>query len=211
MGSGGKRIMNPKRVVLEGTDKEVGWMCECGTVYSSEFLSSEESAMRCCTPITCKGCGVTIVHGALCHECNKKRTAEHDDDLYRRAEKILLKDYAGKVVWREGDWGEDGFMSMDEVHDMLEDEPKWALKWAWATTPTELHLNARDVVAQELESQEHHEYAYESISEDRLNKLQRAMDVFCKEANIVSYTPDHSRVVLFDVSEEVAVACGSMI
>lgn len=185
--------MNPRRIVVEGTDQEVGWMCQCGLTYSSAYPHAKESATVCCSPPTCVRCKVPVKYLGQCAACAKQMLEEKFRDEYEKATKISSNDYTGKAVYMDNVNFDSGVvLSLDEARK------SYGLLWAWGTEAQPFYLDAVEIVSQELESQDQHEEAFSSIPKECLEKLQLAMNEFCEATKICTYFKDDSTVVLLE-------------
>lgn len=188
--------MNPHPLVKQGEGTPVAQYCtECGTVYRlGDGPQGDAAAEQCCRPYQCRECGEeTPRYRLVCDRCEGKRLDAQEVERFAAAERVpfsaattLLYDPAGGR-----------YVSPDEA----EDDPP-AGGYAYLCTSYRLWLNAQEIVDDALESQEHHDGA--EVGRALILELQAYLDAWLERTDVETWTPDYSRVVLFDVPAPVA-------
>lgn len=173
--------MNTITLVKQGGSEAVAYACGgCGVVFS---LTNPDDAERCCRPTLC-ACGAeTRRHWLACDDCRQK--ADETKEVARRA--------AATVV----EWGD--FMVCDARNDRwyTDADEIGDTDYGYASIPFGLHIDADDIVESALE--DHHEDA--GVADDLMAELRTFLAGWCDRANVVSYDPDYSRVVLLEAGE----------
>lgn len=180
-------------LVIRGEDRPVALACKtCGTVHP---LGQEERAAQCCQPYHCEHCGVeTRRYYTICDDCRRKLEREKEEARFRAATVVPWDEAAGAMLFDEEHdrW-------IGEEWEVLEGDPP--TRYAYATAPRALSLDANGIIEDALESGEHHEGAGDDISDAERADLQAFLDDWCRRTGVVSHFPDHSRVVLFDAPQ----------
>lgn len=179
-------------LVIQGRDKPVALACaKCGCVYS---LGQEEMAAQCCEPQHCSTCGVeTERYWAKCNRCRGEEERARKRARFAAATVVEWDDAAGAMLYDEE---HDRWIS--GIEDAEDEDPP--TRYAYATTPHALNIDADDIIDNALESGEHHEDAEMDISEAERAELRAFLAGWCERTGVVSHFPDHSRVVLFDAA-----------
>ena len=185
--------MNPHLLVKRGEDTPVAQFCTgCGTVYAlGEGPNGDAAAEQCCRPYKCGDCGEETGRMRLvCDGCQRKKLEAQEAARFAAAERVpfaeatpLLYDPAGMR-----------YVSPDEADD---DPP--ACGYAYLCTSYRLYLNAQEIVDNALESQEHHDDARVPVA--LILDLQAFLDGWLERTDVETWTPDDSRVVLFNAPE----------
>jgi hypothetical protein len=191
--------MNAKELVIKGSEKVVAYVCDkCGLVYSDIRNDGREFAERCCKDLVC-GCGQPARKGwTVCETCQAKQDREREEDDYNKAEKILLKDYAIGVFYRDDFPGEGYIFGVDALNDYLDElDPAARPKYAWACIKKGFpHIDAGDLVDGYID-----DFPEGVIDDLDLNSLQDFLDGWGKEQKVEYYCPDSSRVVILEGGE----------
>jgi hypothetical protein len=95
---------------------------------------------------------------------------------------------------------ENFFSDADSFLDGHQDEEE-PPTWAWATEEKSFRMSAEDVLDSQLEREEMHEEAFDTVGKDAIAILQTMLDAWTATNRIVSYFPDYSTVV--DLDKEV--------
>lgn len=175
-------------LVVEGSDRPVALACgKCGTVHP---LGQEERATQCCEPYHCKICGVeTPRFWRICDDCRRAEMRERERVRFEAATVVPWDEAAGVMLY-------------DEEHDRWITDPEDAeddppTRYAYATTPRALSIDADGILDDALESGEHHEDAGLEISDAERDELRAFLAGWCARTGVVSHFPDYSRVVVF--------------
>ena len=197
----------PLELIVKDRGDTVAWACgACGVV-----RADNAAAVSCCWR-NCEDCDVLIpldrAYWMVCSDCSGKRSRARSNkieaDHLRDAKLVSACDYALSydcdwVYWEGHGFNEGFFESCGELEDYCSDEDIDLPDQAWACSPNQLTLDAKEIVADALESGEHYEGADENVSEAHWTLLQTILDAWCKDVAIVSYMPNyHLRVVLDD-------------
>lgn len=139
--------------------------------------------------------------GGYCRTCYYARRAKGMQAKYETAQKISEAEYDGCLVVGDS----------DAYHETIDDLIEWCRdtdtpfpQWAWAVTESKFHIDADDIVDQELS--EHHEEA--AVSRTARANLKEFLDAWCARQGVTTLWPDYTRVILLeprvveDVSEE---------
>jgi hypothetical protein len=197
--------VNAFDLVRAGTDDPIAAACgKCGLVHSPKIYfappdramaAARQAADDCCTPRKCEDCGKeTEGRGWLvCGRCRTERVQLQEQARFDAATVVPWDDAAGAMLWDEENdrWISDG----DAPED---DEPP--TRYAYATTPLALHINADNIIADALENGEHHDDAGDEIVPAERAELQSFLDGWCERTGVVSHFPDYSRVVVFEAA-----------
>ena len=178
-------------LVIHGREeKVVAHACgDCGTVYG---LNVRDLADQCCRPYHCHSCGSeTERYWTKCCDCRRRERREQEEERFRAAERIAWDEGAGAMLYDE----EHDRWIIDE-EDATEGDPP--TRYAYATTPRRLRIDAETIVENACEDGEHHEGAYDQIHRDDFGRLQSLLDEWCEGTGVVSHFPDHARVVVFE-------------
>lgn len=161
---------------------------------------SKEAAEKCCRPTLC-ACGVEVGgFRTKCDACWKKERDAKDQTTFDKAKKTPHLAYSGMLFC---ECCEHFYHDVDELIDDHWDHDEIPT-WAWACTERRLAIDASEVIANALESQEWFEDAADHIPGD-LSALQRELDSSaaaippCQEV-------DYSEVVTFEGVIEEATA-----
>jgi predicted nucleic acid-binding Zn-ribbon protein len=177
-------------LVVQGREKPVALACgKCGTVYG---LGDESGAARCCEPYQCSECGTeTRRYHTICDSCRGARRREREREQFEAATVIPFDARAGEMLYDEE---HDRWIT--DFEDAEDSDPP--TRYAYATTPRRLSMDAGQTIEDAIEGGEHHEGAYDEVSDAETAELQAFLDGWCERTGIVSHLPDYSRVVLFD-------------
>lgn len=161
----------------------------------------------------CQHCDKPMLKSRLTCECpaaKAGRDAEDARKLQEKADKAtkLTEAEAGaagiEMVYSEG---HDRYYSWDELAD-VEPEEVDTLGIVWATTETQISLDASDII--DNASEELHEDARDTIGNNAQQELQALLDTWSEKhgAGTKTYYPDYGRVVVIEqpakTPEEVA-------
>ncbi len=181
------------------------WSCaDCGGVYGNK--TGEETARRCCAEMLCD-CGLRVQKNyTKCDRCIAEARAAKDQVVFDKAEKIPWREYDGEHVYSDR---QEFYPDVDTMVDAEDDPPEEPPRWAWACTPLKLTFDAKDLIYAKLDADDHYDDAMGSISDKDVEELQKSLDTWCDNQNLVSYFPDYSRVVTCDdiVDERMADLC----
>lgn len=177
------------RLVVQGSDRLVALACgKCGTVHP---LGQEGRAAQCCEPYRCGTCGVeTRRYWTICDGCRSAKEREKEAARFAAATVVPWDEAAGAMLYDEEN---DRWIS--EVEDAEDDDPP--TRYAYATTPRLLHIDADGIIENALESGEHREDADLEVSDAMREELRTFLADWCRRTGVVSHFPDYSRVVVF--------------
>ena len=204
-------MSEPHEVCIKGSDKTIGYACPKCHRFCSPLIyackwedglkAALDHAVRCCADRMCNECDVNMgppVQGKtlwlLCQPCRSKKDSEKESKLYREADKLKLAEY-----------GEGMLYYMDEYYDeevitdrySFDDPPKYA----WACTTRTLSFDATDLVSNALENGEHHDDAFDEISDKDMKRLQRFLDAWCNHVDVKSWFPNFNLAILLPAEE----------
>jgi hypothetical protein len=190
------KAAKPLELIIKGGDPEKIAVWACGTCRIT--ARSADEALSCCAPWVCEECGKEVK--SYCEDCSKKKQHAKEQEAYNKAEKVPYEKYSGEMIYC--DHCENFYNDVDEFldgHDdcALEDIPEWA----WGTYEKLLSFDADDFVCVELENNEMHEDARDSISQEAIDEMQEFFNAWNKRNPVKSYFPDHAVVV--DLEKEV--------
>jgi hypothetical protein len=176
-------------LVIQGEDRPVALACaKCGRVYS---LGQEGMAAQCCEPYHCSTCGVeTERYWTKCNRCRGEEERAKERARFEAATVVPWDEAAGAMLYDEE---HDRWIS--GIEDAEDEDPP--TRYAYATKPRPLSIDADDIIDNALENGEHYEDAGMDISEAERAELRTFLTDWCRRTGIVSHFPDHSRVVLF--------------
>lgn len=196
----GKNVSNaatPIECIQKGGDPEKTVVWACGTCKLAK--SSKEDALECCAAWVCDECGQEIKKYSFCEDCSRKKQHAKEMALYAKAKKVTYAEYTGQMLCC--DHCHEYFWDLDSYLDGHQDDPDMRT-WVWGTYETTLSLDAERIIADQLESQEHHEEAFDSISKEAITEMQTFFNEWLKKVKLNSYMEDNSIVV--DIEKEVA-------
>lgn len=170
----------PIELVNKATpDKVIAWACgECGIVCPSEQVAKGHCAANVCD------CGnFCAKHYTACPSCIKDNRAKKDLKKREAAEVVSADDYDGPVYWDQADeYFPDAAEAFDAVSDRVDfDAEEREAQTLWTCRKAFLTMDANDIISGELESQEHHDEAYNAISQKGVNVLQKLLDGWIEE------------------------------
>jgi hypothetical protein len=176
-------------LVVQGRERPAALACDkCGRVYA---LGQEEYAAQCCEPYHCSTCGAETERcWTKCSRCRGEEEREKERARFEAATVVPWDEAAGAMLYDEEHdrW-------IRDIEDAEDDDPP--TRYAYATRPRPLSIDADDTIDNALENGEHYEDAGMDVSGAEREELQTFLNGWCQRTGIVSYFPDHSRVVLF--------------
>jgi hypothetical protein len=210
----------PYEVCIKGQDKTIGYACAkchrfCSPlIYACKWEDALKAALdhakRCCANLICSECDKDMgppkgTRWLVCQECRAKKDNERESKLYKEAEKIPFAKYEHDFLYYADEFYED----IDAIQSSFSfDEPP---EYAWACYPVDFAMDATDIVSSALESGDHHEEAFEEVSDAMLKRLQKYLDLWCKKASVRTWMPDFKKAVLLPKPEERCHVCGKTI
>ena len=204
--------LKPYEVCLKDGKKVIGYACSKCHMFCSPLIyacgwdngikAAHDHAVTCCADRMCNECNVNMgppeknkVHWLLCQPCRSKKDNEKESKLYQEAKKIPLSEYKDTMLYYMDEYYDD-----EVITDKYSfDEPP---KYAWACDPHDFSLDASDIVSSGLEHGEHHEDAYDDISDKDIKRLQRFLDAWCKHVGVRSWFPNFNLAVLIPPPDE---------
>ena len=193
-----KTVKTPVELVKKGdpTGKIIAWACGvCGLVLPKD-LAETHCAKRFCD------CGVEIkgrTAWLACDACRNKKDQERLEHRKAKAELVDIKDCSeGMVYWEEND---EYYNDIDEALEDCRDDEEYEEgeendQTFWECSPYSLTLDARSIIESALESQEHHEDAWESVGGE--TELEELLTKWNKEygSQTVSWATTNKLIVL---------------
>lgn len=198
---------DPLEVVIRGRDAPVAYACpKCGILQllakndSAEEVERKrnEAAAHCMKVCVC-GNTLDYHYYLRCKECRDKAEREKERKKFEKAEKLALEQYSDDPVYwegHEGGLGDGYFSSVDEVLDYCEQEGRAVPEYVWACASRDFTLDGDSIIERELEKQEMYDDAGDDIGDEARTRLQAYLDVWTKEVNLHSWSPDYKRAVL---------------
>lgn len=202
----------PIRTIIDkDSQKTVGYACgNCGLFFSLLNYPDDAQAQaeRChADEYPCAICGnvmrrplVGLYPRNYCAACEAERKrasdekeARREQERFEKARKTTWKDYQGEMVYCDG-YGNDGFLGLDEVEELLEGPPEECPDYVWACESYDLKLDAELILQQALE--DHHEDAGEGITNEAGAELQKLLDDWCAKQGVRSFEPIDEAVLL---------------
>lgn len=186
-------------VLIRADTGEATFFCcgECGA-----FCGDDKNyAARHCGGQPCDLCGEPCRKNfTRCEACREKSRAEQSAAMIAKAEKLDAEKYDGPVFWDEKD---EYYLDVGEAFEAVLDEFIDDFKGAkqqtlWACDKTFLKLVPSNILDQALESQEHHEDAYEAISGKAINELKAFCDTWNTTygSGVESWLPNKKLIVI---------------
>jgi len=191
---------------LKGDRVTVAFACgKCGQLFTTLSFpeNAREMALDCCY----RRCACGALTGGnswtACEPCRKRRWTEHDAEMDRKrrakVKRVPLSEYEGAGFF----WEDEYYQTLDYLYDHCDYGEVSPPKEVWGSKSELLSMDVEDILESALE--DHHEEAYDRISEAEKDELQRYLDTWCKETGVVSYSPDYGTLVLLeDVVDEQA-------
>lgn len=136
----------------------------------------------------CPDCGNETGKSTYCGNelCWNKRNKEKELKLYEKANKYTLdsvpKEYCEYFFSDIYGYDNGYFDNIDSLEDYCKDNDIDIPKFIWGTSKKELSIDAYDVVDRALE--EWYEDAIDRVDDKELEKLQAALDDFCKNCGV---------------------------
>lgn len=158
---------------------------------------ARQNAIECCGDWRCDKHGQEFKRGTSCRECWKEQLAAKELATYERAKKVLLADYGGEYVYREG-YGREGFICVGNLDSSDATDPDQDPKWAFGCdrmTVSESDADLTDHVAEGILA-DYHEGASDWVDDEKVKEASRLIFEACKD--VATYTADESIVVLFE-------------
>jgi len=189
----------PAFVERDGERITVGHICgKCRRLYVSTQLhwDSRAVAVDCCFRQCACGALTGGTSWTACEECRERLAREREEERDRarreKAERVLFREYDGEWLF----WEEGFYADLDTLldHCALEELPPPGD--AWACRPIKLRFDVEDMLEHALS--DHHDEAYDQISEAEKDALQRQLDAWCDATGVVSYEPDYKRLVILE-------------
>jgi hypothetical protein len=202
-------------VKLTKTGEEVqiiGYACAECQLYHSPLVyacgeekgrkAAYEAAKHCCHRL-CSDCGKDMFEpgkkpGACytcCEECRNKKFSEAEKSRYDKAKKVSAKEYNGRLCMNDEfftDWYEIA-EKLQEDYD-LDDLLDGNIPVVYACQDIPFKMYANDIIESALE--DHYEDASGQISQKSETRLQRMLDKWCYDQEIVSWECDMGLVVV---------------
>lgn len=199
----------PHEVCVKGSDKLIGYACPkchrfcspliyaCG--WDAGLTAAHQHAVTCCADRMCTECNVNMgppkkTYWLICTSCRSKKDSKRENKLFQEAEKILLSEYKHDMLYYM-----DEYYDGDTIQDKYTfDEPP---KYAWACYPKKFTLDASRLISDEIESQEHHEDAYDDLLTKDVDRLQRYFNAWCKHVDVTTWMPNFKLAVILPRSD----------
>jgi len=211
---GAREQKPPLELIVKGrgdsADPEtVAWACgECGVV-----CATETQAETCCFR-RCEDCNAVVEldrkHWLVCRGCQDKRfkarEADQEEKRIAKASRVSVASYAGEFFFWEGRGSDSGFFSSYE--ELVDYCDHWESKLpdaVWACSPRPLRIDAQHIVEAAV-CDDHHEGAYDEISSEEIDALQKLLDDWCDATGVVSYFPDYDVRVVLDTDPYIDAA-----
>ena len=206
LGSEDVERTEPYEVYIKGREKVIGYACAKCHRFCSPLIyackredaikAALDHAKRCCANLICNECDKDMgppkgVRWLTCQKCRAKKDAERESKLYQEAEKIPLSEYEHDVSYHDG-----AFLYYESDLDEL------SSPYVWACYAVELTMDAAELVNNSLENGEHHDDAFEDVSDVMLERLQKYLNLWCKRVAVRSWQPDLKKAVLLPPQEE---------
>lgn len=160
-------------------------------------VAASEGAANLCCDRKCEKCGVSIDgYWTHCEPCRKFRDAEKEKAVFEKSKKVPLAEYTGGMLFCKAYPGNDGFCTLEDFLDWLDNEAESQPEYVWATNPETLPAFDVDGGIENITS-EAFDDAIDHIAPASIEKLRAAAKEF-DEANkhIVTYRVDYSTAVI---------------
>ena len=179
------------------------WVCGKCRLFQPSYCT-RQAAEQCCRPSRCRTCDAPIdylKHGAVkwldCATCREEHSIERHQAKVDKAVKVPLHEYDREYVCMG-----DRIVLIDELCDAIESGERDPDDVVWGTAPRKLRFDAGELVWHALEAGAHYDDAYDDIGDAAVARLQRQLDAWCDEVEIVSHFEDQSVVVVITPPEE---------
>lgn len=169
---------------------------------------NRDAAERCCVPSKCVTCGKEEKMRE-CRECFNAKEVAKEAARFDAAEKIT--EWNG-WVYSDGLGYKNGFFeSTEDLLDYIEDEPDFSQReYVWPCQPSPFVLVSADDIYEGIENDER---AYENFDRNDLKgteELEAAIAAFEKaNEDIVSYSPDYSKVIVLNAQPTTTPEAGA--
>ncbi len=214
----GVEFLDPLELVIKGSGTTVGYACvKCGAsflvrkhsderIYEDNRKCRQEEAAQHCVK-TCP-CGKLIEdsYRLRCRACRQQIEVDKERAFFEKSAKLAIEQYDGVLYWEghTGSLGDDYFSDIDEILDYCEQEGVDVPEYVWTCKPEEMQLDAERVIESAIWNM--FEDARDYIPTKHVAALQAYLDVWCKEANVISWSRDRTRSVL--LQEDAVVQAG---
>jgi hypothetical protein len=210
-------IPEPQDVYIKALDtgeekKIIGYACVECHLYHSPLVyacrdedaakAAYEAAKYCCHRL-CKDCGKDMFESGKkpgnyytsCQSCRDKNFSEAEKARYDKAKKIPAKEYNGHLCMNDefyDDWDE----ITEKLHDDydLDDLLAGNIPVVYACQDIPFRIGAINIIESVIE--DHYEGAADRITAKSVYRLQRMLDKWCKDQEIVSWECDMGTIIV---------------
>jgi len=190
----------------------IGYACAECKLYHSPLVyacneengqkAAHKAAKHCCHRL-CNDCGKDMfepgknkgAYYTCCPECRTKRSTEQDKIRYGKAKKIPASEYDGRLCMNDEfftDW--DGIVDHLQQEYDLDDLLAGNIPVVYACQDIPFKISAESVIESALE--DHYEDAGGQISPKSTARLQRMLDKWCQDQEILSWECDMGVIIV---------------
>lgn len=186
--------MDAKELFIQenGETKSSGiWYCgKCRVVWGEKNktkLTAQETAEACCAPVLC-ACGKEVrKHWTKCELCIQTDQFKLEQKRINEAQRV--DDWDGPIFDPNSGYQDGFFPSMEEMLDWYASEETEPPEFVFLTIEEPFKIDFGRVVEDALEDH------YEDAKVTGLNEISEKVNEWAESQKIVSYSPDHKRVM----------------